>query len=256
MPQKPGLVLLLLALLLAGPAGQHAVGNDGWRPVKGNPWPPPGGGGGVPAVGDAWADTLAVLWNKTQDSIGFCIGRSPRRALDLLAVSWPWPLPADETGRAGVCSNRSRIDVHLCGPLEIEQYYKASKRKALLPAGQRGSEGTLRQYSPHAVRATLQHRALTGGQALPHRQRTCLVPSATACRVHCNAMCSTCCSRTTWRRFPTRRGAPPPSAAKRGGSSPRAPPGSSTPSPATGRRRSRPRSSPTPAATATSARLF
>ena len=81
----------------------------------------------MPALTEAWAKTLAVLWNKTQDSVGFCIGRSPRRVLDLLALSWPWPLPVDETGGAGVCSNRTRIDVHLCGPLEIEQYYKASQ---------------------------------------------------------------------------------------------------------------------------------
>lgn len=46
------------------------------------------------------------------------------KAQRLVGLSFPWPLPVDPDGGDALCSNRSRIDLHLCTPPEIEQYYK------------------------------------------------------------------------------------------------------------------------------------
>lgn len=62
---------------------------------------------------------------RTKDDVGFCVGSSQRKAQRLLALSFPWPLPVApaEEGDA-LCSNATLIGPHLCGPQEIEQYYK------------------------------------------------------------------------------------------------------------------------------------
>jgi hypothetical protein len=38
--------------------------------------------------------------------------------------SFPWPLPVDPAAEGPVCSNTSRIDLHLCCPAELEVYYR------------------------------------------------------------------------------------------------------------------------------------
>ena len=101
-------VLLLLAAVQAGRAA----------PL----WPRPVPGG--EQLDSAWQRTLNLLWGETKDRIGFCVGRSQWKLQRLAALSFPWPLPVATGASDALCSNSSRIDLHLCDPLEIKQYYK------------------------------------------------------------------------------------------------------------------------------------
>lgn len=48
----------------------------------------------------------------------------------LVALSFPWPLPTSNNTVDAICSNQTRIDLHLCSPPEIELYYKVSMLSA------------------------------------------------------------------------------------------------------------------------------
>lgn len=87
------------------------------------PWPHPGPEGHDPANTE-WQRTLELLWQRAHDQVGFCVGSSARRAERLIGLSFPWPLPESEDPSDALCSNSTRIDAHLCGPQEIEQFYK------------------------------------------------------------------------------------------------------------------------------------
>lgn len=62
--------------------------------------------------------------NQTRDKVGFCLGGNQAKVLELMGLSFPWPLPTGPGGDA-LCSNRTRIDSLLCGPQELEEYYKS-----------------------------------------------------------------------------------------------------------------------------------
>ena len=59
-----------------------------------------------------------VLQNNTKDKVGFCLGASQRSVLQLIGESFQWPLPTGPADDA-LCSNSTKIDAHLCGPLEL-----------------------------------------------------------------------------------------------------------------------------------------
>ena len=109
-------VLLVLAALRAGQAAPL------WPP-----WPRPVPGG--EQLDSAWERTLNLLWGETKDRIGFCVGRSQWKVQRLASLSFPWPLPVTADASDALCSNSSRIDLHLCDPLEIKQYYKVGCMK-------------------------------------------------------------------------------------------------------------------------------
>jgi hypothetical protein len=109
-------VLLLLAAVQAGQAAPL------WPP---RPRPVPGG----EQLDSAWERTLNLLWGETKDRIGFCVGRSQWKVQRLASLSFPWPLPVTADASDALCSNSSRIDLHLCDPLEIKQYYKVGCMK-------------------------------------------------------------------------------------------------------------------------------
>ncbi|GAB4817511.1 hypothetical protein N2152v2_004557 [Parachlorella kessleri] len=102
-------LVLLLLLLLA---------------LKGQAWVPPWERDSTKVAKDsAWEYTLEVLWNNTKDKVGFCLGASQRNVLQLIGESFQWPLPTGPADDA-LCSNGTKIDAHLCGPLELDAYYK------------------------------------------------------------------------------------------------------------------------------------
>lgn len=120
-----------VAAVAAAAAGPHAAGSPreprgAWQQALATTlsWGPVG----PPEPRGAWQQTLALLWNKSEGAAGFCIGGSRWRAEQLARESFPWPLPVAADGNDTVCSNRTRIEQHLCGPQEIEQYYKVGGR--------------------------------------------------------------------------------------------------------------------------------
>lgn len=72
-----------------------------------------------------WSRTVDALWNATRAQVAFCIGDDRGHARDLLAQSFPWPLP---TGPAHdpVCSDSLELEPFLCRPGDIEQYVTVS----------------------------------------------------------------------------------------------------------------------------------
>lgn len=66
-------LLLLAAAACSLPAAAAAAGGR-WPAAPSWPWTPP-----VPGSEDVrgeWEKTLALLWAKSKDSVGFCLGRS------------------------------------------------------------------------------------------------------------------------------------------------------------------------------------
>ncbi|KAL4448129.1 hypothetical protein ABPG75_005348 [Micractinium tetrahymenae] len=124
-PQAAPRMLLLLAVAAAAAAPPVAAAGSGLRVPHWQPqWPWPQPADPKEQIDAQWARTLEALWASTHDKLGFCIGSSQRRAQRLVALSFPWPLPVSNDTADGICSNHTRIDLHLCGPPEIELYYK------------------------------------------------------------------------------------------------------------------------------------
>ncbi|KAL4853041.1 ABC transporter G family member 28 [Chlorella vulgaris] len=117
-------LLLVLVLLSAGTStcqGRMLDGRWDW------PWPwHPNSthDGGKDERNQEWVRTLDVLWDRSKDKIGFCLGGSQLKAQRLMGLSFPWPLPVSAPSSGSLCSNRTRIDLHLCGPEELEHYYQ------------------------------------------------------------------------------------------------------------------------------------
>lgn len=68
-----------------------------------------------------WSEILEELYEEVQKSVGYCFGRSPQGLLDLISDSFQ--VPQQQVGD-GVCSNATAIARTLCGPDEIQVYYK------------------------------------------------------------------------------------------------------------------------------------
>jgi hypothetical protein len=80
---------------------------------------------GPDARHDAWIKILRTLYTRSEASIGFCFGSDPRKLLRLVGLSFPWPLPVMDAHEGDpICSNRTAISRHLCGPDNIETYYR------------------------------------------------------------------------------------------------------------------------------------
>ncbi len=78
---------------------------------------------------DAFIKILKRLYARSQASIGFCFGSNPQKILNLIGLSFPWPLPVMDSSHGEdkvnpICSNRTAISLHLCGPNSIELYYR------------------------------------------------------------------------------------------------------------------------------------
>lgn len=151
----PVLLLLAVAAAAAVPVAGAGFRVPHWQPQW--PWPQPDDP--QEKIDSQWARTLEALWATTHEHLGFCIGSSQRRAQAratagwsmarclacsscqltnlqgatcasgallqrLVALSFPWPLPASNDTADAICSNSTRMDLHLCSPPEIELYYK------------------------------------------------------------------------------------------------------------------------------------
>ncbi|PSC68046.1 ABC transporter G family member 28-like [Micractinium conductrix] len=113
---------LLLLLVAAAAVAAPAAAAPHWGPQW--PWPDPAAPGARKRIDAGWQLTLDALWNHSRSTIGFCLGNSQYKAQRVLALSWPFPLPVSNDTSDALCSNTTRIDAHLCGPQEIEDYYK------------------------------------------------------------------------------------------------------------------------------------
>lgn len=119
--QRLALSVGMLLLLACGSPVLSAALPPWW------PWPP-GGGGDDPAAKahGAWAETLEFLWNETRARVGFCVGNNPWKVAFLMQQSFPWPLPQGPMDDS-MCQNRTVVEPFLCGPEEIETYYKVGR---------------------------------------------------------------------------------------------------------------------------------
>lgn len=136
---------LLLLLVAAAAVAAPAAAAPHWGPQW--PWPDPAAPGARKRIDAGWQLTLDALWNHSRSTIGFCLGNSQYKAQRVLALSWPFLLPVSNDTSDALCSNATRIDAHLCGPQEIEDYYKASRGKGAVLEVQ-SLTGPLRQLPP------------------------------------------------------------------------------------------------------------
>jgi hypothetical protein len=132
-----------------------------------------------------------VLWAATKDHVGFCLGSRQQAVLRVVGESFQWPLPLGPLGDA-FCNNHTRIDLALCGPLEIQQYYKVRP-----PAGEAGLPDKSYQLPANSLAAPGQWRPVGQWTPLPptrprHSRQLASPPP-----------CSTCYSPKTLRRSPT-----------------------------------------------------
>ena len=87
--------------------------------LNSSPWP------GPDTRHDAWIKILKKVYDRTEASIGFCFGSDPQKILRLVERSFPWPLPVTDPSEGDyICSNRTSISAHLCGPDSIETFYR------------------------------------------------------------------------------------------------------------------------------------
>lgn len=73
------------------------------------------------SLNDTWSDILKKMYNQVESSVGFCFGKRPEVIIQLIADSFHWP---DLEEGVGVCSDAMAISRYLCGPKEVEVYYK------------------------------------------------------------------------------------------------------------------------------------
>lgn len=158
----PSILLLLAMAAVAAPSVTPTVTGlrvPHWQPQW--PWPQPDDP--KEEIDAQWARTLEALWATTHEKLGFCIGSSQRRAQRLVALSFPWPLPTSNNTVDAICSNQTRIDLHLCSPPEIELYYKymlLTENPEKVPDNQHCSAGGVGQpaCSPGFFDACLENR--------------------------------------------------------------------------------------------------
>lgn len=53
-----------------------------------------------------------------------CYPHTVWRLPALQGLSFPWPLPVSTDPADALCSNRTRLEQHLCSPLELEHFYR------------------------------------------------------------------------------------------------------------------------------------
>lgn len=105
-------LLVLLAVCLAIPAAQARTVAGGW------PWPLPwhsndtSHGSGA-EVNPHWAETLRLVWAKSKDHVGFCVGRSQDKAQRLMVGSLWRAVPQ---GAAPCSAHRRRLLPPRCRP--------------------------------------------------------------------------------------------------------------------------------------------
>ncbi|KAL4449383.1 hypothetical protein ABPG77_007027 [Micractinium sp. CCAP 211/92] len=181
----PVLLLLAVATAAAVPAAGAGFRVPHWQPQ----WPQPDDP--QEKIDSQWARTLEALWTTTHEHLGFCIGSSQRRAQRLVALSFPWPLPASNDTADAVCSNSTRMDLHLCSPPEIELYYKymlLTENPEKVPDNQHCSAGEEGQpaCSPGFFDANLENRPST---LVPQQAHACcegfFCPPELTCMVPC-----------------------------------------------------------------------
>lgn len=81
-PRRPhGLLAgaLLLAALALAAAWQPAAASPATAAAAAWPWPPGPAPPGGPDVRSEWEKTLTILWERSKDAVGFCVGDSQVR---------------------------------------------------------------------------------------------------------------------------------------------------------------------------------
>lgn len=101
----------------------------------------------------------------------------------LLAASFPWPLPQSADSADALCSNRTRIDLHLCSPQEIETYYKVPPSRGSWVLDPARSE----MGAQHVAISLSFARASTAPAALFQ------LPTLLACLLACAPPCQPAC---------------------------------------------------------------